>query len=92
MRVLWKLGKVLTLVFWLVVVVNLVHPLVNPFAKLIDLAGSLLLLTHMLELLLFNGSLKGRAYPWHDRLQILLVGIFHLQSFSFLISKDARHA
>ena len=34
----------------------------------------------LLELLLFNGSLKERPHPWRDRLHILLVGIFHLQT------------
>ena len=80
MKVLWGMGKFLTLVFWLVVLINMVKPLVNPLHLLVNLAGSLLLLTHLLELLLFNGSLKDRPYPWRDRLQILLVGIFHLQT------------
>ncbi|MGZ0785787.1 DUF1145 domain-containing protein [Pseudomonas saponiphila] len=80
MKFLWGMGKFLTLVFWLVVLINLAKPLVNPLHLLVNLAGSLLLLTHLLELLLFNGSLKDRAHPWRDRLQILLVGIFHLQT------------
>ncbi|MCE4053418.1 DUF1145 domain-containing protein [Pseudomonas sp. Au-Pse12] len=80
MRFLWGMGKFLTLVFWLVVLINLAKPLINPLHLLVNLAGSLLLLTHLLELLLFNGSLKDRPHPWRDRLQILLVGIFHLQT------------
>ncbi len=66
MKVLWGLGKVLTLLFWLVVLVNLVTPLISPFHLLVNLAGSLLLLTHLLEVLLFNGSGSG-ADPgvWH---------------------------
>ncbi|MFJ7143249.1 MAG: DUF1145 domain-containing protein [Pseudomonas protegens] len=80
MKVLWGMGKFLTLVFWLVVLINVVKPLVNPLHLLVNLAGSLLLLTHLLELLLFNGSLKNRPHPWRNRLQILLVGIFHLQT------------
>ncbi|MDD1147196.1 DUF1145 domain-containing protein [Pseudomonas sp. TNT2022 ID357] len=80
MKVLWGAGKFLTLVFWLVVLINLFNPLINPLHLLVNLAGSLLLLTHLLELLLFNGSLKERPHPWRDRLHILLVGIFHLQT------------
>jgi len=82
MKLFWGLGKILTLGFWLVVLVNQVTALPNPFDLLISLAGSLALLTHLLELALFNGSLRGRAHPWRDRGQILLFGIFHLQSIS----------
>lgn len=97
MKVFWGLGKFLTLLFWVVVVVNLITPLINPFHLLVNLAGSLLLLTHVLELLLFNGSAKTRAHPWRDRLQILLVGMFHVQSFSTPtptndVNKEANHA
>lgn len=92
MKLFWRLGKLLTLLFWLVVVVNLVSPLINPFDLLINLAGSLLLLTHVFELLLFNGCLKGRPHPWRDRLLILLVGIFHLQTLPVSSSEDLHHA
>ncbi|CAI8761933.1 putative membrane protein [Pseudomonas chlororaphis] len=92
MKVFWGLGKLLTLLFWLLVLVNLVGPLINPIHLLINLAGSLLLLTHLMELLLFNGSLKGRAHPWRDRLQILLTGIFHLQTFKAAKPLEVGHA
>ncbi|WP_438867989.1 DUF1145 domain-containing protein [Pseudomonas sp. L1(2025)] len=82
MKVFWGLGKFLTLLFWVVVLVNLFRPLTNPFHLLVSLAGSLLLLTHLLELLLFNSSVKHRAHPWRDRLQILLVGMFHVRGLS----------
>jgi putative membrane protein len=81
MKVLWGLGKVLTLGFWAVVLVNQAVVLPIPFGILITLAGSLLLLTHLMELLIFNDSLRGRSRPWSDRFQILIFGIFHLQSF-----------
>lgn len=81
MRVFWGLGKILTLGFWAVVLVNQVAVLPIPFDMLIKLAGCLLALTHVMELFLFNGSLRGRSHPWRDRLQILIFGIFHLQSF-----------
>jgi putative membrane protein len=81
MKLFWGLGKVLTLGFWAVVLANQTVVLPIPFEMLIKLAGSLLLLTHFMELFLFNGSLRGRPHPWFDRLQILIFGIFHLQSF-----------
>ncbi|AZC23029.1 MULTISPECIES: DUF1145 domain-containing protein [Pseudomonas] len=92
MKVLWGLGKFLTLVFWLVVLINLAKPLINPLHLLVNLAGCLLLLTHLLELALFNGSLTGRAHPWRDRLQILLVGVFHLQTLPTPVVVEADHA
>lgn len=92
MKVFWGLGKVLTLLFWLVVLVNLFHPLVHPIQLLVNLTGGLLLALHLLEVLLFNSSLKGRAHPWRDRLQILLTGIFHLQTFKAPAPVEASHA
>lgn len=82
MRVFWGIGKVLTLGFWAMVLFNLLSTLPAPFAMMIKLAGGVLLLTHVLELFLFNSSLRGRPSPWADRLRILVFGIFHLQSFS----------
>ena len=97
MKVFWGLGKCLTLLFWGVVLVNLFRPLTNPFHLLVSLAGSLLFLTHLLELLLFNSSVKHRAHPWRDRLQILLVGMFHVRGLSAPAefnetNKEANHA
>ena len=92
MKVLWGLGKVLTLLFWVVVAINVFRPLSNPFDLLINLAGSLLFLTHLLELLLFNSSLQGRPHPWRDRLYILLVGILHVQTLPKSSGQDNSHA
>jgi len=39
-----------------------------------------LLSLHVLEVLFFNASLRGRSHRWFDRLQILLTGIFHVMS------------
>ncbi|QXI27446.1 DUF1145 domain-containing protein [Pseudomonas vanderleydeniana] len=92
MKVLWGLGKVLTLLFWLVVLVNLASPLISPFRLLVNLAGSLLLLTHLLEVLLFNGSLRDRAQPWRDRAQILIFGMFHVQVLPLPSREEPSHA
>ena len=80
MKVFWGLGRLLTLLFWCVVVVNLLLPFVHPLHLLVNLAGALLLLIHLLEVLLCNRNLKGRAHPWRDRGRILLFGVFHLQT------------
>lgn len=91
MKLFWGLGKVMTLGFWLMVLVNMAAALPSPFDVLLSLAGSLALLTHLLELMLFNSNLRGRIHPWRDRLQILVFGIFHIQSIS-RPSAEVAHA
>jgi putative membrane protein len=78
MKVFWGLGRLLTLLLWCVVVLNLLMPFVHPLHLLVNLAGGLLLALHVLELLF--SRLEGRANPWRDRLLILLLGVFHLQT------------
>ncbi|MCO7517394.1 DUF1145 domain-containing protein [Pseudomonas guariconensis] len=80
MKFILGLGKALTVVFWWVVLVNLFIPQPLPFNLLINAAGIALLGLHFLEVLFFNGSLRGRSHRWFDRLQILLTGIFHVMS------------
>lgn len=92
MKFFGGLGKLLTLLFWAVVLTNLLKPLINPFDLLINLAGCLLALTHLLELMLFNGSLRGRPHPWRDRLYILLFGMFHVQTLRTSRERDIHHA
>lgn len=91
MKLFWGLGKLLTLGFWAVVLVNLAFRAAGPFDVIIDMAGCLVLLTHLLELVLFNASLRGRAHPWRDRGKILLFGIFHIQAIG-RPRVEARHA
>ncbi|RMQ47032.1 hypothetical protein ALQ04_00026 [Pseudomonas cichorii] len=86
MQLFWGLGKLLTLGFWLVVVVNSIIEAPEPFGIMISIAGGLVLLAHVLELFLFNGRLRGRRHPWRDRGKILVFGIFHVLS----IGRPAR--
>ena len=80
MGFLLGLFKALTLVFWWVVLVNVFIPQAKPFDALIGMAGMGVLGLHVLEVLAFNHRLRGRSHRWLDRLQILLLGIFHIQS------------
>ncbi|SFP14218.1 DUF1145 domain-containing protein [Pseudomonas borbori] len=80
MSILLGLGKVLTALFWGVVLANLLDPFAQPFALLLHLAGALLVLIHGLELWLFSERVSGRTRPGLERVQILLFGIFHLQA------------
>jgi len=80
MKFILGLGKVLTVAFWGVVLFNQFMPQPLPFNLLINAAGITLLGLHLLEVLFFNGSLRGRSHRWFDRLPILLTGIFHVMS------------
>jgi len=80
MKFILGLGKVLTVAFWGVVLFNLMMPQPLPLNLLINALGILVLSLHFLEVLFFNGSLRGRSHRWFDRLQILLTGIFHVMS------------
>ncbi|WP_413794300.1 MULTISPECIES: DUF1145 domain-containing protein [unclassified Pseudomonas] len=90
MKVFWGLGRLLTLLFWLVVLVNLVVPFVHPLHLLVNGAGAFLLVLHLLELLLFRARLRGRPAAGRDRLRVLLFGIFHLQTLP--TAPEASHA
>ena len=92
MKVFWGLGKLLTLLFWLVVLVNLLTPFVNPLHLLVNLAGGLLAGLHLLEAVFCYRSLRGRAHPWGGRLQILFFGVFHLQTLPAPTASKASHA
>ena len=80
MKFILGLGKALTVAFWGVVLFNLFMPQPLPLNLLINATGIVLLSLHVLEVLFFNASLRGRSHRWFDRLQILLTGIFHVMS------------
>ena len=92
MKVFWGLGKLLTLLFWLVVLANQLMPFVNPLHLLVDLVGGLLACLHLLEAVFCFRSLRGRAHPWLDRLKILFFGVFHLQTLPAPTAPKASHA
>ncbi|AOE84185.1 DUF1145 domain-containing protein [Pseudomonas sp. TCU-HL1] len=92
MRLFMGLGKVIALLFWLVVIANLLSPFTRPFEMLLNGAGILLILVHLLEIMLFNSLLRDRASPWMDRLQLLLFGVFHLLSIPRHRTQGAGHA
>lgn len=92
MKVVWGLGKLLTLLFWAVVLVNLMTPFVYPLHLPVTLAGGALAVLHLLEAVFCFRSLRGRAHPWRDRLKIVLFGVFHLQTLPAPAESKASHA
>lgn len=92
MKVFWGLWKLLILLFWAVVAVNWLMPFVFPLNLLVPVTGGLLAVLHVLEVLLCNRSLKGRAHPWRDRLKIVFFGVYHLQTIPAPTVSKASHA
>ncbi|WP_350598445.1 DUF1145 domain-containing protein [Pseudomonas sp. 65/3-MNA-CIBAN-0223] len=92
MKVFLGLLKLLTLLFWAVVAVNWLMPFVFPLNLLVPATGGLLAVLHLLEVLLCNRSLKGRAHPWRDRLKIVFFGVYHLQTIPAPTVSKASHA
>ncbi|MFJ4349191.1 DUF1145 domain-containing protein [Pseudomonas sp. NPDC089401] len=91
MKFILGLGKVLTVAFWGVVLFNQLVPQPLPFNLLINATGIVVFALHLLEVLFFNASLRGRSHRWFDRLQILLTGIFHVMSIP-RYQEASRHA
>ncbi|BAU73381.1 DUF1145 domain-containing protein [Metapseudomonas furukawaii] len=92
MRFITGVGKFVALLFWLAVVANLVSPFAKPFDLLLNGAGVLVALVHLLEIVLFNALLQRRPHPWRDRVMLLLFGIFHLLGIPRRAAKEAGHA
>ena len=67
-------------------------PFVFPLNLLVPATGGLLAVLHILEVLLCNRSLKGRAHPWRDRLKIVFFGVYHLQTIPAPTVSKASHA
>ncbi len=65
MKALLGLGKLIALLFWLAVLANLIQPFAHPFALLLNAAGALILLIHILEVLALRKRLQGaRIRAW----------------------------
>ena len=92
MRVFLRLGKLLALLFWALVLVNLLASFAKPFGVFLHLAGALVLLIHGFELLLFKARLAQRPRPWLERLQVLLFGVFHLFGLPPVTLAEVDHA
>lgn len=78
MKTFLLLGKVLTALFWGVVLANLLQPFAQPFALLLHAAGAFILLVHGLELWLFDKRIAASAKPVQERVQVMLFGVFQL--------------
>ncbi|MNM86033.1 hypothetical protein D3C81_981760 [compost metagenome] len=80
MKLLTTFGRLLAVLFWLAVLGNLISPFAAPFALLVNLAATAVLLLHVLQLAQCHGRLKVSGQPTRDRLLLLLFGSFYLQA------------
>jgi putative membrane protein len=78
MKAFLTAAKVLTALFWGVVLANLLLPFAQPFALLLNAAGAFILLVHALELWLFNQRIAACPKPVQERVQVMLFGVFQL--------------
>ncbi|VXC08736.1 Putative membrane protein [Pseudomonas sp. 8BK] len=78
MKTFLTLGKVLTALFWGVVLANLLQPFAQPFALLLNGAGAFILLIHALELWFFGKRIAACPKPVQERVQVMLFGVFQL--------------
>lgn len=97
MKVLMMLGKALAGAFWLVFAAALGQWLDSPFEQMIYLLAACLLVLHGLQLWLFAKVPATSGSLLHDRLQIMLFGIFHLYSLhkpaaTVTASEEVAHA
>lgn len=92
MQVFLRLGKSMALLFWALVLVNLVSPLAQPFAPLLNACGVLVLLVHALELFFYRVRLQQHAPFWWHCLAVMLFGVFHLRGLSQAVIPEAEHA
>lgn len=86
MKVFMGLGKLLTVAFWAVVVGNWLHPVAQPFAELLNTAGAIVIVLHVLELWWFSARIKQTASPLASRVQVLLFGVFHALALPAVLS------
>jgi putative membrane protein len=84
MKLLLSLAKVLTLLFWALIISNLVHPFNQPFNALLQAAGAVLVLLHVAELCWFHKRLAACAKPWWARLHTFVFGGFYLYPLAAL--------
>lgn len=92
MRVFLRLGKLLALLFWALVLVNLLASFTQLFGLLLHVVGALVLLIHGLELLLFKARLVQRPRRGLESLQVLLFGVFHLFGLPLVPLAEVEHA
>ncbi|MFI8479764.1 DUF1145 domain-containing protein [Pseudomonas sp. NPDC078700] len=77
MKVILGVGALLTLLFWGVVLSNVLEPFAQPFSVLLNIAAAVVAVVHIAELWYFKSTLQQSSTPGLSRLKVLVLGIFH---------------
>ena len=76
------LAHALVLLFWGLVLVNLLAPVSQPFAGLLQLSGVAMLVLNLLAVAIHHQLLKRQPVSWRQRLLVLLFGALQLPASS----------
>lgn len=68
----------LVLLFWGLLLSNLLSPLNQPFSMLLQLLGAAMLVLNLLTVAFYHQLLKQQSHPWRQRLLVLLFGALRL--------------
>lgn len=72
------IGKISTLILWLVLIVNLFYPLAGEYSQYLTWGLMALAITHLFEALLFMTKNKDSTEPvFMDTLLVFIYGFFH---------------
>ncbi|MEH6565750.1 MAG: DUF1145 domain-containing protein [Halopseudomonas sp.] len=80
MRVVFLAGKLLTLAFWLVVLLSLLELLQVPNPERLKWLALAVLLVHLFEWLLVGKQLKKLGSPLKQFALVMLFGVFHIKA------------
>ena len=72
----------LVLLFWGLLLANLLTPMSQPFAGLLQLSGAAMLLLNLLAVAFHHQLLKRQPGSWRHRLLVLLFGALQLPASS----------
>ncbi|ARN75191.1 DUF1145 domain-containing protein [Oceanicoccus sagamiensis] len=70
------IGKLVTSVMWVLIVVAVIQPAVIPFATILQWVGGILLVAHCIEIVVYRRLMRGVG----DYLGVLLFGVLQLKS------------
>ncbi len=82
MKMIILIGKVVTLLFWVAVLVSLFSVFPESVETILGWAGAGILLVHFVEVALFTRRFGAQLIePKFDKLMVLVFGIFHVLPF-----------
>lgn len=79
MRMIILIGKLLCLVFWVMLVVSFFEVFSDDVSRGLSVSAVAILFVHLVEVAIFSKVInKVSVEPKFDKMQVLLFGLFHL--------------